>query len=68
MCHFEKCVYPSTVPGYEYVLFCDHNPCLNNGTCVTNSLTTTFICNCASGFGGSVVDFLKINLNKLILI
>ena len=49
-----KCVDPSTVPGYGSIQLCDQNPCQNNGTCVLSSLNTSFICNCANGFGGTL--------------
>ena len=51
-----KCVDPSTVPGYGSIQLCDQNPCQNDGTCVLNSLNTSFICNCADGFGGTSLN------------
>ena len=55
------CSNPSTVPGYGLNFSCDPNPCKNDGTCVLNSLNTSFICNCAEGYGGTLTDFLKLN-------
>ena len=60
------CADPNTVPGYGLNFSCDPNPCQNDGTCVRNSLNTSFICNCANGFGGIIIDFLKVSFKKSI--
>ena len=33
-------------------LACNTNPCLNNGTCLTNNSTNTYNCTCLEGFYG----------------
>ena len=55
-----KCSNSSTVPGFRVISSCDPNPCKINGICVLNSLNTSFICNCADGFGGILTDILKV--------
>ena len=36
----------------ECLIHCDRSPCKNNGSCILNSLNSTFICDCNDGFTG----------------